>query len=85
MTTPGYELPDGLTPEEERSILVALERYFRKEEPKPDGWVLAGRVEATGQGVLQARRLIDRPWSATTRWQFARRGAPPFHGRADAR
>ncbi len=29
-----FELPDGLTPEEERAILMALERYFIAESPR---------------------------------------------------
>jgi hypothetical protein len=79
----GYRLPGGLSPEEERAILAALERYLLHENPRPDPWVLAGRVDATGLGALQARRLMDAPWGSTTRTPFARRGAPPFHGRAD--
>ena len=41
------ELPEGLTSEEERAILTALERYFQQESPKPNTWVLQGRIDAT--------------------------------------
>jgi len=29
------DVPEGLTPEEERAVLMALERYFVAENPKP--------------------------------------------------
>ena len=80
-----FEVPEGLSAEEIRAVLVALERYFLKESPHPDPWVLAGRVEATGQGALQTRRFTDEPWRANPYAQYARRGAPPLHGRGDAR
>src|SRR3546814_4187146 len=48
--------------EEERAIVLALERYFLQESPHPDPWVLAGRLEATGYGSLQARRHTDTAW-----------------------
>jgi hypothetical protein len=51
-----FDLPDGLTPEDERAILIALERYFLQESPKPAPWVLQGRIDATGLGALQARK-----------------------------
>jgi hypothetical protein len=79
-----FELPEGLTPEEARAVLVALERYFVKESPHPDPWVLAGRVESTGQGALQARRFTDEPWRANPHAPYARRGTPALHGRGDA-
>lgn len=79
-----FELPEGLTPEEERAIIRALERYFARESPHPDPWVLAGRVDATGLGALQSRRYTDAPWGAARFVSFARRGVPPRHGRGDA-
>jgi hypothetical protein len=79
-----FELPDGLSPEEERTIITALERYFVRESPHPSPWVLAGRIDATGFGALQSRRYSDEPWGATLRHPFARRGVPPLHGRGDA-
>jgi hypothetical protein len=80
-----FEIPGGLTPEEERAILLALERYFRGEVPKPDPWVLQGRLDACRLGAVQARRLLRRAWDAPIRMAFARRGHPTTVGRADAR
>lgn len=79
-----FELPDGLTPEEERAILMALERYFVEESPKPSAWVLQGRIDATGHGALQVRRYARAPWPGP-RAPFARRGVPPMLGRGDVR
>ena len=79
-----FELPGGLSPEEERAILMALERYFVQENPKPSPWVLQGRIEATGDGALQVRRFAREPWHG--QWvEFARKGVPPVHGRGDVR
>jgi hypothetical protein len=80
-----FELPDGLSAEEERAIIRALERYFAQESPHPHPWVLAGRIDATGLGALQARRHTDDPWTGARRTSFARRGVPPVNGRGDAR
>ncbi len=79
-----FELPDGLTPEEERAIVMALERWFQQESPKPTPWVLQGRVDATGIGALQVRKYAREPWNGV-RSAFARRGVPPMHGRGDVR
>ena len=79
-----FELPEDLTPEEERAIIRALERYFAQESPHPHPWVLAGRIDATALGALQARHLTDAPWDTTGRVPFARRGVPPQAGRGDA-
>jgi hypothetical protein len=79
-----FELPEGLTPEEERAILMALERFFLQESPKPAPWVLQGRVEATGQGALQIRRYAHEPWYGQQA-AFARRGVEPMQGRSDVR
>jgi hypothetical protein len=79
-----FEMPEGLTPEEERAILMALERYFLQESPKPTPWVLQGRVDATGMGALQVRKLAREPWNEV-RAAFARRGVAPLNGRGDVR
>jgi hypothetical protein len=79
-----FELPDGLTPEEERAILMALERYFIAESPRPAPWVLQGRIDATGLGTLQARRYAREPWHGQQA-PFARKGVPTVHGRSDVR
>ena len=80
-----FELPHGLSREEERAILLALERYLLQESPQPDPWVMAGRLDATGYGVLQARRHMAVAWLAPTRAGFVRPGIPSLSGRGDAR
>jgi hypothetical protein len=79
-----FELPESVSREEERAILNALERYFLQESPKPNPWVLQGRVDAIGVGALQARRFARQPWTGV-RAAFVRYGVPPAHGRGDAR
>ena len=79
-----YDLPPGLSPDEERALLAALERYFSKKDSRPSPWSLAGRVEAAGQGALQARRLLASAWRALGVHPFARRGSPGLAGRGDA-
>jgi hypothetical protein len=79
-----FELPDGLSEEEEREVLAALERYFSGEQGRPSPWVLQSRIAGARQGTLQARKLVDAPWSTSLRASFARRGADPFAGRGDA-
>jgi hypothetical protein len=79
-----FELPDGLSPEEERAVLTALERYFQQESPKPNTWVLQGRIDATGLGGLQVRKYAREPWHGN-RAEFARKGVPTVHGRGDQR
>src|SRR3989442_5666524 len=77
-----FDLPEGLTPEEERAALMALERYFVEDDPKPAPWVLQGRIEATGYGALQVRRFAREPWHG--QWVgFARKGGPAMKRRAD--
>jgi hypothetical protein len=78
------ELPEDLSVEEERAVLVALERYFRREDPHPHPWVLAGRMDATGWGAVQARRYAEAPWGTCSRAPFARPGVPSVAGRGDA-
>jgi hypothetical protein len=80
-----FELPESIAREEERAIIRALERYFRQESPKPNPWVLAGRVESMGLGALQVRKLAYDPWSVGGRAGFARYGVAPVHGRGDQR
>jgi hypothetical protein len=79
-----FELPEGLSSEEERAILTALERYFQQESPKPNTWVLQGRIDATGLGGLQVRKYAREPWYGNHA-AFARKGVPPLHGRGDQR
>jgi hypothetical protein len=78
------EIPEDLTPEEERAILMALERYFSQESPKPTPWVLQGRVDATGHGTLQVRKYSRDPWNGVQA-AFVRPGVPSMNGRSDVR
>jgi hypothetical protein len=80
-----FELPDDLTPEEERAVIRALERYFAQESPHPHRWVLAGRIDAAGLFALQARHYTDVPWGVGTYAPYARRGVPSVQGRGDVR
>lgn len=81
-----FDLPDDLAPDQERAIIRALERYLdERDDPHPDAWVMAGRMDATGYGALQARKHVDQPWLGGGRWRFARFGTPNLHGRGDAR
>jgi hypothetical protein len=79
-----FDLPGGLSPSEEAAVIAALERYFAEDEETPSSnpWAMAGRLDATGMGALQTRRVSG--WRAATRMPFARRGVPTFHGRGDA-
>jgi hypothetical protein len=70
-----FELPPGLSPQEERAVIAALERYFA-EEPPPNPWAMAGRYEATGMGMLQSRRIAPGAWQRAGRGKFAREGTP---------
>jgi len=78
------ELPPGLSHEEERAILTALERFFLQENPKPNPWILQGRIDATGLGGLQIRRYAREPWHGQHA-PFARKGVAPLDGRGDVR
>ena len=79
-----YEVPEGISPEEERAIIAGLERYFAERDPRPDPWALAGRMEACREGALQARRLLRDRWGSAKRGAFARDGTQPISGRGDA-
>jgi hypothetical protein len=78
-----YELPDGLSPEEERVVIAALERHFEERDARPSSWTMAGRIEATREGVLQSRRFVRRAWAAAAHAAYARRGTEPIRGRGD--
>ena len=77
-----FELPEGLPPEEERAVVAALERYFEQRDARPGPWTMAGRIEATRDGVLQARRALRRAWATPA--PFARFGTEPISGRGDS-
>ncbi|HEY3210200.1 MAG TPA: hypothetical protein VGL18_10480 [Actinomycetota bacterium] len=80
-----YELPPGLSAEEERAIVSALDEYFGAGVVRPDPWALAGRAEALGLGALQVRHQSMRPWGRTGPIAFTRRGTEPRSGRGDAK
>jgi len=80
-----YQLPPGISPEEERAILAAIEQYFGSDRVRPSPWALAGRTEAIALGALQVRHQSARPWSETRLNPFTRRGTEPRAGRSDAR
>jgi hypothetical protein len=82
---PRYELPPGLSPEEERAVLAALERAMASGRPRLSPWALAGRAEATRRGRLQVRRDIDAPWAFRAPVPFAAGGPQKQVGRGDAR
>ena len=79
-----YQLPPGLSAEEERAIVAALDDYFGAGAVRPDPWALAGRAEALRLGALQVRHQAVRPWGGPWLPPFARRGTEPLSGRADA-
>jgi len=81
-----FELPGGLSSREEAAVIAALERYFADSgaHPTADAWTMAGRLDATGVGALQARGVTGSAWRAGVHMPFARRGVPPFHGRGDS-
>jgi hypothetical protein len=80
-----YELPPGITPEEERAIIAALDQYFGTSRVRPGAWALAGRTEALGLGALQIRFQSLRPWNETRLSPYTRRGTEPRVGRGDAK
>jgi hypothetical protein len=80
-----YELPDGITEEEERAIVAALEQHFGSGRARLSPWALAGRLEALGLGALQARHQSQRPWNETRLTPYTRRGIEPRSGRSDTK
>ena len=79
-----YELPDDLTPEQERAVLAALERALEDRDRKPAAWTVGGRADALGLGALHLRHQA-RGWTLRGHAPFARRGTSPLVGRGDAR
>ncbi|MBI4260107.1 MAG: hypothetical protein HY658_06035 [Actinobacteria bacterium] len=78
-----FELPKDLTAREERIVLAALEKYFHSDVE--DAWLLAGRIENTGWGALQARRHTEHAWTDSAFFPHLRRGTTRLWGRGDAR
>lgn len=80
-----YELPPGLTPQEQRAILSALEGYFGYASVRPDPWALAGRAEGLGVGAIEVRNQSLHPWGEPGHHPYARRGIETRSGRGDAK
>lgn len=80
-----YDLPPGLSAEEERAIIAALDHYFGAGAVRPDPWALAGRAEALRLGALQIRHQSMHPWGQGSWIAFTRRGTEPRSGRGDSR
>ncbi len=80
-----YDLPPGLTPEEERAILAALDEYFGSLSVRPWAWALAGRAEGTGVGAIEVRNQSRRPWNEFGPHHYTRRGIDTRSGRGDAK
>jgi hypothetical protein len=79
-----YELPPGISSEEERAIVAALDQYFGAGKIRPGAWSLAGRAEAIRLGALQVRYQSPHPWNETRLNPYTRRGSEPLAGRGDA-
>ena len=78
-----FEVPDGLSPREERAVLAALEKYFHTDIE--DAWLLAGRIENAGWGALQARRHTEHAWTDSRFFLHMRRGTTQQRGRGDSK
>ena len=78
-----FELPDDLTPDEERAIIRALERYFAQESPTrtPGSWP-AGSTRPVSGGCRPG--TTPTPLAPRRLHSFARRGVPNQAGRGDA-
>lgn len=81
---PRYELPDDLSPEEERAALAALDRAMEANQQELSAWALSGRAEALRLGTLQARHQAH-GWTFRAHVPFARRGTSSLIGRGDAK
>lgn len=82
---PRYELPPDLSPEEQRIAIAAIERMLELEDPRIDGWRLAGRAENLRIGSLHVRHQADRPYHFGIDLPFAPGGTQPRVGRGDSR
>jgi len=78
-----YELPPGITPEDERAIVAALDQYFGTSAVRPSPWALAGRAIALGLGALQIRYQSPHPWGEIALNPYTRLGTEPRMGRSD--
>ncbi len=82
---PTFELPQDLSPEQERAVISALEAYLASASVRPTPWALAGRTEGLGLGALQIRYQSTKPWNETRLNPYSRRGSDPRMGRGDSK
>lgn len=80
-----FDLPPGLTPDEERAIEAALHQYVGSFRVRPSPWALAGRAEGCAIGALQIRHQSQRPWTEVRLSPYTRRGSAMLRGRGDAK
>jgi hypothetical protein len=80
-----YELPPGLTAEEERAIGASIDAYFGYGNVRPEAWRLVARAEGLGLGALQIRNQSLRPWVEPMHAPYTRRGTDTRMGRGDAK
>ena len=87
MTEPArrFELPSGLSADDESALLAALEQYFAEEERSRSAWAIAGFADSMAMGALQTRHRLPGAWQRAFRDGFARRGTPPLMGRGDSK
>ena len=62
-----FELPAGLTEEEEQAILAALERYLAGAPAERNPWASAGRAEAKKRTGLPRGKSLPTAWRAVVR------------------
>lgn len=82
---PRYELPAGLSPEEERVAIAAIEWLLERQRPRLNPWTLAGRADNLRIGSLHVRHQTDRPWGFHHELPLAPGGTGPRVGRGDSR
>jgi hypothetical protein len=80
-----YEVPPGLSAEEQRAIDASIDAYFGYGSVRPEAWRLVARAEGLGLGALQIRNQSLRPWQEPMLSPFTRRGTDTRMGRGDAR
>lgn len=80
-----YELPPGLSQEEERAIRAALDNYLGSGSIGPSAWSLQGRAEGLGLGALQVRNQSPHPWGETRLNPYTRLGIESRVGRGDTK
>jgi hypothetical protein len=80
-----YDLPPGLTADEERAIRTALDAYFGSGSTRASAWSLQGRAEGLGLGALQVRNQSPHPWGEARLNPYTRLGIESRVGRGDSK